>query len=69
MVYGMASFVVLLAAAVLLIVGVALLAHYSGRRRLRARDSDVHCPACQHANARDARFCARCGRELPTSTR
>ena len=59
MVTGPATFVVLFAAGMLLVLGALILGGNARRRRRGKR-----CAGCGKQNVRDARFCAACGETL-----
>ncbi|MFQ5805752.1 MAG: zinc-ribbon domain-containing protein [Phycisphaerae bacterium] len=61
-VWGPATFVVMLIAGLLLVLG-ALLLGGSSRKRKKACGEHT-CEKCGHANRANARFCARCGHDL-----
>jgi len=63
-IWGPATFVVLLVAGVLLVLG-ALLLGGSNRKRKRRMITDRNtCAGCGHRNTDNARFCAKCGNDL-----
>ena len=61
-IWGPATFVVLLVVGLLILVGALLLGRSSADPQ-EARD-DHSCQECGQVNPANAKFCARCGREL-----
>ncbi len=66
MTWGPATFVVMLAVGVLLVLG-ALLASFSKRRRTRLPRDKYTCVSCGHRNVASAKYCAQCGSKLDFS--
>lgn len=59
-----ATFVVLLIAGALLVLGATILGSGARRERGPTATQGVICSRCRHRNVGEARFCAKCGARL-----
>ena len=67
-IWGPATFVVLLVAGVLLVLGALLLGGSNRKRKRRMINDRNTCAGCGHHNPDNARFCAKCGDNLQETT-